>query len=131
MFPKQLECALLAIVFSVNAGKWHDGINLLNVKAPPKEPQKCALHLLDKLFTKKELSEGILFQSKRSLKPPLDEARVSKMFDVLNAQYTAEKIQKYRQAIIDACNQKCRDVARKELAGSASKCTNDTDNRGQ
>lgn len=110
---------------------WHHGINLLNVKAPPKEPQKCALHLLDKLFTKKELSEGILFQSKRSLKPPLDEARVSKMFDVLNAQYTAEKIQKYRQAIIDACNQKCRDVARKELAGSASKCTNDTDNRGQ
>nr|XP_058945383.1 uncharacterized protein LOC131773419 [Pocillopora verrucosa] len=109
---------------------WHNGINLLNVKAPPKEPQKCALHLLDKLFTKKELSEGILFQSKRSLKPPLDEARVSKMFDVLNAQYTAEKIQKYRQAIIDACNQKCRDVARKE-AGSALKCTNDTDNSRQ
>ena len=63
--------------------QWHDGINLLNVKAPPKEPQKCALHLLDKLFTKKELSEGILFQSKRSLMPPLDEARVSKMFGKL------------------------------------------------
>ncbi|CAH3124153.1 unnamed protein product [Pocillopora meandrina] len=49
---------------------------------------------------------------------------------VLYAQYTAEKIQKYRQAIIDACNQKCREVARKE-AGSALKCTNNTDNSRQ
>ena len=39
-----------------------------------------ALHLLVKLFTKAELCEGILFQSKRSPKQPLDEARVSKMF---------------------------------------------------
>lgn len=72
-----------------------------------------------------------MFQSKRSLKPPLDEARVSKMFDVLNSQYTAEKVQKYRQAIIDACNQKCRDVARKEAGSSVLKCTNGTDNSDQ
>lgn len=33
--------------------------------------------------------------------------------DALNALYSAEKVQKYRQAITDACNQKCRDVAMK------------------
>lgn len=30
----------------------------------------------------------------------------------LNALYSVEKVQKCRQAITDACNQKCRDVAR-------------------
>ncbi|CAH3151001.1 unnamed protein product, partial [Porites evermanni] len=59
---------------------WHNGINLMNAKALPKEPHKCALNLLDILFQKQELGEGILFQSRRSNKPPLDEARVSKMF---------------------------------------------------
>lgn len=52
----------------------------MNAKAPPKEPKKCALNLLDMLFQKQELGEGILFQSRRSNKPRLDEARVSKMF---------------------------------------------------
>ena len=33
--------------------------------------------------------------------------------DALNALYSAEKVQKYRQALTDARNQKCRDVARK------------------
>lgn len=49
-------------------------------KHPPKEPHKCALNLLDMLFQKQEVGERILFQSRRSNKPPLDEARVSKMF---------------------------------------------------
>ena len=52
----------------------------MNAKAPPKEPHKCALNFLGMLFQKQELGEGILFQSRRSNKPPLDEARVSKMF---------------------------------------------------
>ena len=66
--------------FMLNFFQWHNGINLSIVKAPPKEPQKCALQLMDKLFSRQELSEGILFQSKRSSKPPLDEVRVTKMF---------------------------------------------------
>lgn len=64
----------------LNLFQWHNGINLMNAKAPPKEPHKCALNLLDMLFQKQELGEGILFQSRRSNKPALDEARVSKMF---------------------------------------------------
>lgn len=59
----------------LNFFQWHNGINLMNAK----EPHKCALNLLDMLFQKQELGEGILFQSRRSNKPPLDEARVSKM----------------------------------------------------
>ena len=47
----------------------------MNAKAPPQGAPKCALNLQDMLFQKQELGEG-----RRSNKPPLDEARVSKMF---------------------------------------------------
>ena len=64
----------------LNFFQWHNGINLMIAKAPPKEPHKCAVNLLDMLFQKQEPGEGILFQSRISNKPPLDEARVSKIF---------------------------------------------------
>ncbi len=52
----------------------------MNVSAPAKEPGKCAIRLLNYLFTEEELKEGILFTTKRSAKPGLDGQRVSKLF---------------------------------------------------
>ena len=55
----------------------------MTVNAPPKEPSKCAIKLLDFLFSSEdseELQDGILFQSKRSPKPALDSDRVTKLF---------------------------------------------------
>jgi hypothetical protein len=52
----------------------------MTVNAPPKEPSKCAIKLLDFLFSSEELQDGILFQSKRSPKPALDPDRVTKLF---------------------------------------------------
>ncbi|CAH3167969.1 unnamed protein product [Pocillopora meandrina] len=68
----------------------------------------------------------VCFESRESTCSMMKDA-ILPCFDI---RHMLSKIQKYRQAIIDACNQKCREVARKE-AGSALKCTNDTDNSRQ
>jgi hypothetical protein len=54
----------------------------MTVNAPPKEPSKCAIKLLDFLFSSEKLQDGILFQSKRSPKPALDPDRVTKLYDL-------------------------------------------------
>ena len=46
----------------------------------PKEPQKTALKLLDVMFSDEDLAKGIVFKTKRSSKPCLDQDKVSKLF---------------------------------------------------
>ena len=52
----------------------------MNMSAPVKEPGKCAIKLLNHLFSEEEFKEGILFKTTRSPKPALDQERVDKMF---------------------------------------------------
>lgn len=52
----------------------------MNITAPAKEPNKCALKLMDKLFSSEELRTGILFKNARSNKQPLDADKVEKLF---------------------------------------------------
>ena len=54
----------------------YKGTNLLLVDAPPKEPAKCALKLMDILFSLEELQNHTFGNSKKSLKPALDDVRV-------------------------------------------------------
>lgn len=58
----------------------YNGMNLSNTPAPPKEPHKCALKPLDKLFSVDELRHSVLLPTRRSNKPHLDSARVDIMF---------------------------------------------------
>ena len=58
-----------------------DGINLLRV--PAKDVNAYGRALLDLLFTKQEQKSSIVMKSKSS-KPPLDQARVEKMFGKIN-----------------------------------------------
>ena len=44
----------------------------MTVAAPPKEPNKCAIKLLDRLFTREEMADGVMFASNKSDKGPLD-----------------------------------------------------------
>ena len=55
-----------------------DGINLLRV--PAKDVNAYGRALLDLLFTKQEQKSSIVMKSKKNSKPPLDQARVEKMF---------------------------------------------------
>ena len=52
----------------------------MNVSAPIKEPGKCSIKLLNRMFSEEELTERILFATKISPKPALDAEKVSKMF---------------------------------------------------
>lgn len=52
----------------------------MNILAPVKEPGKCAIKLLNHLFSEEELKEEILFKTARSPKPALDQERVGKLF---------------------------------------------------
>ena len=52
----------------------------MTIKAPLKEPTKCALKLLGALFTKSDLQDRLLLQSSRSTKAGLDQSKVSKLF---------------------------------------------------
>lgn len=73
----------------------------MNVNAPPKEPSKCAIKLLSCLFSPDELETGILFESKRSPKLPLDAARVTKLFGKRNAyQYSMTRVVVFFLAIL-------------------------------
>lgn len=58
----------------------YNGINLLRIKAPPREPVKCALKLLALLFTSEEMASSLMFASTRSTKPALDSEKVSMLF---------------------------------------------------
>jgi len=51
-----------------------NGKNLLNI--PATTPYAFALTAVDILFSKEELSSSLLFTSKKSTKPALDESRV-------------------------------------------------------
>ena len=60
-----------------------DGVNLLRV--PAKDVNAYGQALLDLLFTKQEQKTSIVMKSKKSNKPPLDPARVEKMFGKISS----------------------------------------------
>lgn len=59
-----------------------DGINLLGV--PAKDVNTCGQALLDLLFPKWEQKTSVVMKSKKSSKPPLDQALVEKTFGKIN-----------------------------------------------
>ena len=80
------------------------GVNVLRL--PSRDAYSFALQLLDILFTKEELQSSLLFKSKKSEKPGLDQSRVEKMMRLIERRYGNEWDIKTLTAKV---NQKCRD----------------------
>ena len=83
-----------------------DGIDLMRI--PASNPYSYGLHLMDILFTKTELSNSLLFQSKKSDKLVLDKERVSKLLELIDRRYGKDAWE--LEVFTSKANQKCRDT---------------------
>lgn len=82
-----------------------NGINIMRL--PSRDAYSFALLLMDQLFTKEEMGESLLFKSKKSDKPGLDEQRVQKLLSYVEKRYSNGWDMKTLTA---KANQKCRDA---------------------
>ena len=83
-------------------------INGVNIsRLPTRDAYSFGLQLLDLLFTKEELGASLLFKSKKSPKPALDQARVNKLLNCIEDRYGSNDwtIKELTRKV----NQKCRD----------------------
>lgn len=76
------------------------------LRLPSRDAYSFALQLLDILFTKEELQSSLLFKSKKSDKPSLDQGRVERMMRLIERRYGNEWDIK---TLTSKVNQKCRD----------------------
>ena len=83
-----------------------NGIDVLRI--PAKDEYAYGLRLMEVLFTKEEMSESLLFESKKSDRKGLDQERVSQLFSLVDKRYGKNtlNIKKFK----DKANQKCRDT---------------------
>ena len=73
---------------------------------PARDAYAFGLVLMDSLFTKEELAVSLLYKSKKSEKPGLDENRVAKIINLMSRRYPDGWDMKSFTA---KANQKCRD----------------------
>lgn len=83
-----------------------NGIDVLRI--PAKDEYTYGLRLMEVLFSKKEMSESLLFESKKSERKGLDQERVSQLFGLIDKRYGKNKLD-IKQFQTKA-NQKCRDT---------------------
>ena len=63
----------------------HTGLNVTRI--PSRDAYSYGLQLMDIPFSKEELSISLLFKSKESEKPGLDQERVAKLLSFINKRY--------------------------------------------
>ncbi len=81
-----------------------NGVNLMRI--PARDAYSYGLQLMDILFTKEELSKSLLFKSKKSDKPSLEQERVSRLLGYIDKRYGDQWDVK---CFTSKANQKCRD----------------------
>lgn len=59
-----------------------NGVDVIRI--PAKDEYSYGLRLMEVFFTKKEISESLLFQSKKSNRKAFDPERVSQLFDFVD-----------------------------------------------
>lgn len=79
------------------------------MRIPSRDAYSFSLQLLTILFTKEELSASLLFKSKKSEKPGLDQGRVEKMLKIIEKRYGNDWD---LRTLTQKVNQKCRDSAK-------------------
>ena len=100
-------CALLKNIPGLDVrpeDKTVKGINVM--KLPTRDAYSFALQLLDLLFTKEEQAGSLMFKSKKSEKPALDEQKVAQLIELVQLRFGNDWNMKTLQAKV---NQKCRD----------------------
>lgn len=76
---------------------------------PSRDAYSFGLQLLNILFTKEELAVSLLFKSKKSTKPGLDQGRVEKMLKLIERRFGSDwDLRTLSQKV----NQKCHDSAK-------------------
>ncbi|XP_067049275.1 uncharacterized protein [Acropora muricata] len=97
-----------------------NGIDLLALKAPPREPTRYATRLAGVLFTKEELTVGMIPPlNEKYNRQPLDPGRVSMMRKCISQKYSGKVATKCWGDIRRAVNQKCNDIRKKNVSGSS------------
>jgi len=82
-----------------------DGVDISSL--PAKDAYGYALTLLDSLFTKEELGGSLMFKSPKSIKPALDEKKVTQLLTLVQQRYKPHEYD--IKVLISKVNQKCRD----------------------
>jgi len=104
MLSKERWCAEDTPLVKTETGEQIlNGVNLLRL--PSRDAYSYGLQLMDILFTKEELSKSLLFKSKKSEKPGLDQERVAKLLSLVDKRYDQWDIKTFTSK----ANQKCRD----------------------
>ena len=79
------------------------------MRIPSRDAYSFGLQLLNILFTEEELAVSLLFKSKKSTKPGLDQGRVEKMLKLIERRFGNDwDLRTLSQKV----NQKCRDSAK-------------------
>ena len=82
-----------------------NGTNVLIM--PSKNPYTFGLTLLDMFFSREELSMSLLFSSSKSDRASLDQAKVSRIIEIMNKRYQPGDWD--MKTFVAKANQKCRD----------------------
>ena len=84
-----------------------NGVNVMRI--PSRDAYSFGLQLLNILFTKEELAVSLLFKSKKSEKPGLEQGRVEKMLRLIEKRFGNDwDLRTLSQKV----NQKCRDSSK-------------------
>lgn len=93
----------------------YNGVQLLSLKAPPKEPTRYATRLAGVVFTKEEMLAGMVPPlNDKYERTPLDPEKISIIQRCIERRYSAKTMNKLWPDIRRAINQKCNDLRKKQ-----------------
>ncbi|XP_066023401.1 uncharacterized protein, partial [Pocillopora verrucosa] len=93
----------------------YNGVQLLSLKAPPKEPTRYATRLAGVVFKKEEMLAGMVPPlNDKYERTPLDPENISIIQGCIVRRYSAKTMNKLWPDIRRAINQKCNDLSKKQ-----------------
>ncbi|XP_068672926.1 uncharacterized protein [Montipora foliosa] len=98
-----------------------NGIDLLALKAPPKEPTRYATKLAGLLFSKEELLQGMVAPvNEKFTRTALDPERITVIRKCIGKRYSEKILTRHWADIRRAINQKCNDIRKKQTTVSVA-----------
>ncbi|KXJ10005.1 hypothetical protein AC249_AIPGENE17298 [Exaiptasia diaphana] len=99
----------------------HEGFNLLSISSGG-DPRKYGLKVFSQLFSKSEMSNGMvgpLDRAKTRGKVELDGSRIELLKKAISLKFSADTLAKKWAAIRSSCNQKCLDQRKNQVRQDA------------
>ncbi|XP_015761292.1 PREDICTED: uncharacterized protein LOC107340454 [Acropora digitifera] len=98
-----------------------NGIDLLALKGPPKEPTRYATKLAGLLFSKEELLQGMVAPvNEKFTRTALDPERITVIRKCIGKRYSKKILTRHWADIRRAINQKCDDIRKKQTTVSVA-----------